>query len=152
MRPQTNGELVGVNSSGSIGTWQRFEKHITPLIEGLEPLLTETPNKPCFALNMSIVRFPKLITSSVVRGSEKGQSHGGVYIVDFASQSVEQHIDWNKSDIDFAGRGWDRGLRGIEFSDDLVWIAASDELFAYNKNFQLVASSEAVSLNITATI
>ena len=28
--------------SGSIGTWQRFEKHITPLIEGLEPLLTET--------------------------------------------------------------------------------------------------------------
>ena len=84
--------------------------------------------------------FPKLITSSVVRGSEKGQSHGGVYIVDFASQTVEQHIDWNKSDIDFAGRGWDRGLRGIEFSDDLIWIAASDELFAYNKSFRLVAS------------
>ena len=28
--------------SGSIGTWQRFEKHITPLIEGLEPLLAKT--------------------------------------------------------------------------------------------------------------
>ena len=34
--------------------------------------------------------FPKLITSSVVRGSEKGQSHGGVYIVDFASQTVDE--------------------------------------------------------------
>ena len=56
--------------------------------------------------------FPKLITSSVVRGSEKGQSHGGVYIVDFASQSVEQHIDWNKSDIDFSGRGGGRGRGG----------------------------------------
>ena len=28
--------------SGSIGTWQRFENHITPLIEGLEPLLAKT--------------------------------------------------------------------------------------------------------------
>ena len=28
--------------SGSVGTWQRFENHITPLIEGLEPLLAKT--------------------------------------------------------------------------------------------------------------
>ncbi len=85
-------------------------------------------------------QFPKLIASSVVRGSEKGQSHGGVYTIDFASQSVEQHIDWDKSDIEFAGRGWDRGLRGIEFTEDLVWIAGSDELFAYNKKFELLDS------------
>ena len=56
------------------------------------------------------------------------------------SQSVEQHIDWDTSDIEFAGRGWDRGLRGIEFTEDLVWIAGSDELFAYNKNFDLLDS------------
>ncbi len=85
-------------------------------------------------------QFPKLIASSVVRGSEKGQSHGGVYTIDFASQSVEQHIDWDKSDREFAGRGWDRGLRGIEFTEDLVWIAGSDELFAYNKKFELLDS------------
>ena len=84
--------------------------------------------------------FPKLIATSVVRGAQKGQSHGGVYTIDFKSQAVEQHIDWNTSEIDFAGRGWDRGLRGIEFTDDLVWIAASDELFAYTPNFDLVAS------------
>ncbi len=85
-------------------------------------------------------QFPKLIASSVVRGSEKGESHGGVYTIDFSSQSVEQHIDWDTSDIEFAGRGWDRGLRGIEFTEDLIWIAGSDELFAYNKKFGLVDS------------
>ena len=49
-------------------------------------------------------QLPKLIATSVVRGSEKGQSHGGVYIVDFAEQRVDQKIDWNTSDIDFTGR------------------------------------------------
>ena len=62
--------------------------------------------------------LPKLIATSVVRGSEKGQSHGGVYTIDFNTLAVKQHIDWNKGDIDFAGRGWDRGLRGIAFQND----------------------------------
>ena len=47
------------------------------------------------------VRIPKLIATSVIRGSEKGQSHGGVYLIDFERQSVEQKIDWNSGDIDF---------------------------------------------------
>lgn len=34
----------------------------------------------------------------------------------------------------------DRGLRGIEFTDDELWIAASDELFCYTPDFQLVGS------------
>ena len=84
--------------------------------------------------------LPKLVATSVVRGSEKGQSHGGVYLIDFASQQVEQKIDWNTGEIDFAGRGWDRGLRGIEFTDDAIWIAASDELFCYSPEFELIAS------------
>ena len=79
--------------------------------------------------------LPKLLATSVVRGSEKGQSHGGVYLIDFESQRVEQKIDWNTGDIDFAGRGWDRGLRGIEFTEDAIWIAASDELFCYSPDF-----------------
>jgi hypothetical protein len=86
------------------------------------------------------MNLPKLIATSVVRGSEKGQSHGGVYTIDFNSQEVEQHIDWNAGDIDFSGRGWDRGLRGIEFIDQQVWIAASDELFCYSPEFELLGS------------
>ncbi len=84
--------------------------------------------------------LPKLIATSVVRGSEKGQSHGGVYIIDFHAHEVEQKINWNTVDIDFTGRGWDRGLRGIEFTDNQIWIAASDELFCYSPEFEKIAS------------
>ncbi len=87
-----------------------------------------------------MTQIPKLIATSVVRGSEKGQSHGGVYLLDFENQVAEQKIDWNTGDIDFAGRGWDRGLRGIEFTDAEIWIAASDELFCYDPEFRLIAS------------
>lgn len=81
-----------------------------------------------------------LIASSVVRGSHQGESHGGVYLVNFAQQSVEQVIDWNTADIDWQGRGWDRGLRGIAFDGERVYIAASNELFVYTPDFKLVAS------------
>ena len=57
------------------------------------------------------MRLPKLILTSVVRGSQQGESHGGIYTVDFQLQRGEQHVDWNTSDIDFEGRGADRGLR-----------------------------------------
>lgn len=81
-----------------------------------------------------------LIATSVVRGSHQGESHGGVYLVDFSRQSVEQVIDWNRADIDWQGRGWDRGLRGIAFDGERVFIAASNELFVYTPNFRLLAS------------
>ena len=82
----------------------------------------------------------KLIASSVVRGAQQGQSHGGVYLIDFKTQKVNQTIDWNTSGIDWQGRGWDRGLRGIAFDGEQVFIAASDELFAYTPDFQLIES------------
>jgi len=82
----------------------------------------------------------KLVTTSVVRGSHQGESHGGVYLVDVEQQLVRQPIDWNRADIDWQGRGWDRGLRGIAFDGDIVYIAASDELFAYTPDFQSIGS------------
>ena len=84
----------------------------------------------------SVSDIPPLIATSVVRGSEQGQSHGGVFIIDPASQSVHQVLDWNTADIDWSGRGWDRGLRGIAFHDNEVYIAASDELFVYDRQFR----------------
>jgi hypothetical protein len=83
------------------------------------------------------IKLPKLIATSVVRGSQQGESHGGIYTVDFENQSGDQHVDWNTSDIDFEGRGADRGLRGIEFDGDNILVAASDELFCYDRNFQI---------------
>jgi hypothetical protein len=76
----------------------------------------------------------------VVRGSRQGESHGGVYLVDFTQDRAVQMIDWNAMNIDWQGRGWDRGLRGIAFDGETVYIAASDELFAYSSNFKLLGS------------
>jgi len=81
-----------------------------------------------------------LVATSVVRGSCQGESHGGIYIVDLEKERVYQTVDWNTTDIDWQGRGGDRGLRGIAFHKDRVFVVASDELFEYTPNFELVAS------------
>ena len=81
-----------------------------------------------------------LVATSVVRGSHQGESHGGVYLVDLERERAVQTLDWNTADIDWQGRGWDRGLRGIAFDGERVYIAASDELFAYSPDFRLIDS------------
>ncbi len=88
------------------------------------------------------IKLPKLIATSVVRGSQRGGSHGGVYMVDFEKQEVEHHFNWNTSEIDFEGRSGDRGLRGIAFSDEDILIAASDELFRYDRSFKIKTVSK----------
>ncbi len=96
--------------------------------------MTRGPPEPAPARSL------KLVTTSVVRGSHQGESHGGVYLIDLEQRDVRQVIDWNKADIDWQGRGWDRGLRGIAFDGEIVYIAASDELFAYTPDFRLLGS------------
>lgn len=85
-------------------------------------------------------KLPKLVATSVVRGSQQGDSHGGIFTIDFDKQETIQHVDWNTGEIDFEGRGADRGLRGIDFDGDNIYVAASDELFRYDRNFQITGS------------
>ncbi len=82
----------------------------------------------------------KLIASSVVRGSNQGESHGGIYLIDLENNQSAKAIDWNTANIDWQGRGWDRGLRGIDFDGDKIYVAASDELFVYTPDFEMLAS------------
>lgn len=82
-------------------------------------------------------KLPTLVATSVVRGSQQGESHGGIYVVDFQSRTGKQPVDWNDSSIDFEGRGADRGLRGIAFDGDDIFVAASDELYRYDQNFEI---------------
>ena len=91
-------------------------------------------------MTTSSIELPTLIATSVVRGAEQGDSHGGIYLVDFSGQEVTQVVDWNTSEIDFQGRGWDRGLRGIAFFAGEIYIAASDELFVYDQAFNIKRS------------
>ena len=85
-------------------------------------------------------RLPKILTTSVIRSARQGQSHGGIYLIDLETESHELVYDWDKGDISWDGRGMDRGLRGIVFYGDLIYIAASDELFVFNRNFQIINS------------
>lgn len=89
---------------------------------------------------VSAVSLPKLLVSSVVRGSRQGDSHGGLYLVDMETGSFEQKLDWNDGAINFEGRGADRGLRGIAIIGDDIFIAASDELFVFDQQFKITAS------------
>lgn len=85
-------------------------------------------------------RLPRVILSSVVRSTHQGESHGGVYLVDMESRGIQQVIDWNDPSISWEGRGADRGLRGIAFGADQVYLAASDEVFVYDTSFRLQRS------------
>ncbi len=82
----------------------------------------------------------KLVATAVVRGSCQGESHGGIYVVDLEKERVYQPVDWSKKDIDWQGRGGDRGLRGVAIHKDRVFVVASDELLEYTPNFELVAA------------
>jgi hypothetical protein len=87
-------------------------------------------------------RLPNVIASTVVRSAHQGESHGGVYLIDLETGSVEQTIDYNDRSISWEGRGGPRGLRGIAFYEDEIYLAASDEIFVYSKDFRLLRSIE----------
>lgn len=85
-------------------------------------------------------RYPIVIATSVIRSVHQGESHGGVYLVDLESGDIVQPVDWNDASIDWEGRGKDRGLRGIAFYKGHVYIAASNEIFVYDRHFNIVKS------------
>ena len=80
-------------------------------------------------------RLPTVLVTSVIRASNKGQSHGGAYLVDLETSQTEQVLDWNQMNIDWAGRGGDRGLRGIAFWERMVYLAASNEVLVFDRDF-----------------
>ncbi len=89
---------------------------------------------------MSPSRLPRILCSSVVRSVHQGESHGGVYLVDLEAGSSEQVLDWTDANINWEGRGGDRGLRGIAFHDGSIYLAASDEVFVYDRAFDRLGS------------
>jgi len=78
---------------------------------------------------------PLLLASSVIRGSRHGESHGGLYLVDLARGGAQLKLDWNTTQIDIAGRGGDRGLRGIAFHHDRILVAANAQLLLLDQDF-----------------
>jgi hypothetical protein len=83
-------------------------------------------------------RLPTLLASSVIRGAHLGESHGGIYLVDLDRGTVELKLDWDRADIDFGGRGGDRGLRGIAFYGEHILVAANSQLLVLDRSFGVV--------------
>lgn len=82
----------------------------------------------------------KLIATTVVHGSEAGQVHGCAYLVDLVNQEVFRKISYDADDIEWFGQEAGRGLRGIAFDNDTLYIASSNALLAYDKHFRLIES------------
>jgi hypothetical protein len=80
-------------------------------------------------------RLPTVVLSSVVRSAYQGESHGGVYLVDLETEETRRALDWSDASIDWQGRGGDRGLRGIAFDGERIFLAASDEVFVYDREW-----------------
>ena len=81
---------------------------------------------------------PKILVSSVVRATNKGDCHGGLYIVDMEKGTSEQVLDWNYPHISWDSGGGDRGLRGLQFYDGELYAAGSRALFVFDENYELV--------------
>jgi hypothetical protein len=84
--------------------------------------------------------MPKLIATTVIHGAGQGESHGGVFIVDLDRQVVVQAVDEDSENIEWFGEEGGRGLRGIAFDGDTVYIAASNRLIAYDRRFKFIDS------------
>ncbi|MCC7388246.1 MAG: hypothetical protein IT431_05715 [Phycisphaerales bacterium] len=82
--------------------------------------------------------LPTVLVTEVVRSAHQGDSHGGAFLVNLQTGEATKALDWNRVDIDWEGRGQGRGLRGIAFHADRVYIAASDELFVFDRNFNII--------------
>ena len=80
----------------------------------------------------------RLVASTVIRGSQQGESHGGLYLIDLGRRGVRPLLDWNTPEIEWYGNGGDRGLRGIATDADTLYVAASDRLLAYSPTMELL--------------
>ena len=80
-----------------------------------------------------------IVATTVSRGSQQGESHGGVYLVDLDGQRGAHVLDWTRPTIDWSGAGGGRGLRGVDVHEQRVFIAGADELFEFSPEFDLLA-------------
>ncbi len=91
--------------------------------------------------------LPTVLMTDVIRSSRQGNAHGGAYLINLETGAFRKVLDWNRVDIDWEGRGMGRGLRGITFIGDEIWIAASDELFVFSRSFEILRSYRCPSLH-----
>ena len=83
-------------------------------------------------------KLPKILVSSVIRSTQRGDSHGGLYVVDLEKGTHEQVLDWKYPHISWDSGGGDRGLRGLKFYNGELYAAGSRAIFVFDENYELV--------------
>lgn len=79
----------------------------------------------------------KILASSAVRAANHGETHGGLYLIDFNNKSFDKVLDWS-AEIDFNGRGAERGLRGLAIYKDYIVAAASSSILILDRKFNII--------------
>jgi hypothetical protein len=72
-----------------------------------------------------------------VRGSTRGESHGGLFLIDPERRTTHRPVDWNLASIEWREFEGDRGLRGLAVDGDNLYVASSSELLAFSKDLRL---------------
>lgn len=84
-----------------------------------------------------MARLPRVLATCVVRTAGPGESHGGVYAIDLETGTSSLALDWNDPDIDWQGRGGERGLRGVAVHRSGIYVATCDEILQFDEAFRL---------------
>jgi len=87
---------------------------------------------------MVAVQPMRVLATTVIRSAHKGDRHGSVFLADLDIGRSERVLTWENEDIDWQGRGFDRGLRGIEFWNGCVILVSTDEILFFDPAFRLL--------------
>jgi len=79
----------------------------------------------------------KALASSIVRLTNKGADHGYLYLLDFNTETYDIVLKWEDENINWEGRGGDRGLRGIAFYQDLIIVASGKQILFLDKKYEI---------------
>ena len=82
--------------------------------------------------------LPKILSTSVIRAAECGDSHGGLYLIDLENETHQLVLDWKDESIDFEGRGGERGLRGVVCFNDYIYLASNSAILKLNLKFEIL--------------
>lgn len=82
--------------------------------------------------------LPTIICSTVVRMSKKGESHGSLYRVNLETKTWEKLFSYEDTEIDWLGRGGDRGLRGVIQFENKWYATTTDSLLEFSQDFKLL--------------
>lgn len=90
--------------------------------------------------------LPTVLVTEVIRSTHQGQFHGGAHLVNLETGESRKVLSWDDGTIAFDGRGGMRGLRGIAFHNNEIYIAGTDELFVFDQNFNRLRSFPCANL------